>query len=94
MACNTCRAVPRPKKHSFLVIMVDSLTNREGQCVIQSECPHGMQEHMDGLASKGSLLVVDPRTPDEMFVMSNPLVTHVDAKIAAHIPIRDVDLIN
>lgn len=88
MACNSCRAMPHGKKHSFLVIMVDAETNREGHCIIQSECSHGMQEKVSWLASKSQLTVVDPRNR-EAFSMAHPVVAHIDAKIAAHIPIAD-----
>lgn len=76
------------RKHSYLLTLMDKQTNREGRCVIQSECAHGMQEWVEYLASKAALNVVDPET-DETFLMSDPLVLLVDDKAAAHIPLVD-----
>lgn len=89
MTCNQCGESPRlAKKHSYLVIMVDSVTHREGHCIMQSECAHGMQEKVNWYASKAQLTVIDPSNR-EAFLMMNPVIAHIDAKIAAHIPIAD-----
>lgn len=85
--CLDCRP-PARKQHSYLLTLMDKQTNREGRCVIQSDCPHGMQEWVEYLASQAALNVVDPGT-DETFLMSDPMVVNVDDKTAAHIPLVD-----
>jgi hypothetical protein len=77
-----------PEKHSYLIDLIDTETNRWGKCVFQSECPHGMQEWAEYLASRGDLEVTDPIT-GEKFLMAHPQVMGVDARAAAHIPIVD-----
>lgn len=86
--CDTCWALPQPmKKHSYLVTLIDSATGKLGRCIVQSECPHGMQEYLQDLAGHGSLSVMDER--DEEFPMDNPTVVGIDIEAAAHIPIVD-----
>jgi hypothetical protein len=77
-----------PEKHSYLIDLIDTETNRWGKCVFQSECPHGMQEWAEYLAFRGDLEVTDPVT-GEKFLMLHPRVMGVDARAAAHIPIVD-----
>jgi hypothetical protein len=76
------------EKHSYLIDLLDTETARWGQCVFQSECPHGMQEWAEYLASKNDLHVVGPVTK-EKFQMRHPQVMKVDPHAAAHIPIVD-----
>jgi len=76
------------EKHSYLIDLIDTETDRWGKCVFQSECPHGMQEWAEFLAARGDLEVIDPNT-GEKFLMSHPKVMGVDARAAAHIPIVD-----
>lgn len=88
MACDMCWAVPQPpKKHSYLVHLLDAETARWGKCIIQSECAHGMQEWVEYLASTGQLRVND--NEGEEFLMSHPKVMHIDPKAAAHVPVVD-----
>lgn len=89
MACPLCW-VPSPQapgRHSYLIELTDDKTGRWGRCVFQSDCPHGMQEWAEYLASRSDLWVHDER--DERFLMLHPRVVHVDALAAAHLPIVD-----
>lgn len=88
MACDLCWTISGPlPKRSFLVEVVDSVTNRFGRCVVQSECPHGMQEWMQSLANAGQLAVHDEN--DEKFWPTSPMVVNIDDKAVAHLPIVD-----
>ena len=88
MACDICWTVPGPQpKRSFLIEIVDSETNRFGRCVVQSECPHGMQEWMETLAQAGQLVLHD--LDDEKFWSTTPVVVNIDDKAVAHLPIVD-----
>ena len=87
MACN-CWALPRPaRKHSYLVHLVEENTNRAGRTIVQSECPHGMQEFLRAIASTGELVVHDYQGNE--FSMDHPIVINIDDRSAAHLPIVD-----
>lgn len=96
MACNICWALPQPpKKHSYLLVLVDAVTGREGWIIMQSECAHGAQEWVESIAVAGGVDAADPSKVDpitgdnEHFLMMAPRVIEVDDKRAAHIPIVD-----
>lgn len=94
MACDLCWAVPQPaKKHSYLVHLLDAKTNEVGLTIVQTPCVHDVQEWLQDVASRGDLVVVNPAT-EERFTMRNPMVMHIDAEAAAHIPIVDPDPVN
>jgi len=61
--------------HSYLVTMLDRVTGEECRIVVQSRCPHGMQEFVDRLAAEGRLPI------------SFPVVIDIDDRAARHIPI-------
>jgi len=61
--------------HSYLVTMLDRLTGEECRAIVQSECPHGMQAFVDGLAAQGQLAI------------ASPVVIDIDEHVARHIPI-------
>lgn len=63
--------------NSYLVIMLDQVTGQESRIVVQSDCPHGMQEFVNDLAAKGAL-------PTD-----NPLIVCIDEHAARHVPIVD-----
>jgi len=46
--------------HSYLVTLLDRLTGAEHRIVVQSDCPHGMQQFVDGLALDGKLPLDNP----------------------------------
>lgn len=64
--------------HSYLVTMVDRITGEHQRIIVQSDCPHGMQEYIDRQVSKGNS---DIRLP-------NPVVIDIDDRTARHIPLR------
>jgi hypothetical protein len=90
--CENCVVTPRPRKHSYLIQLLDTETARWGRCVIQSECPHGMQEWVSYLATRNELYVHDE--DGEKFLMLHPLVMDVDHQTAAHLPLKDPDPVN
>jgi hypothetical protein len=61
--------------HSYLVTMLDELTGEECRIIVQSSCPSGMQEFVEGLAREGKLSI------------SCPVVMDVDERIARHVPV-------
>lgn len=91
MNCELCEVVGQPqKKRSYLVFLLDALTCDEGVTVVQSECACDMQEWLQNVASvSGGLKVGRPGAMDEYFLMHRPIVTHIDAESAAHIPVVD-----
>lgn len=90
MACDICWAIPQlQEKQSYLVHLVDKITNRAGLFIMQSECTHDTQEWVQGLADNGSLVVTNPDDHSDQFSMANPVVVHVDDKAARHIPLVD-----
>lgn len=63
--------------NSYLVTMLDRITGEQCRVIVQSDCVHGMQAFVDGLAAKGQLSI------------TNPVVIDVDERSARHIPIVD-----
>lgn len=89
MSCSQCWSFPQPRqKRNYLLHLIDVDTSRWGRCVVQSECPHGMQEEMDRLARKMGGLIVNDENGNE-FTMTRPVVVDIDTKAAAHLPIID-----
>lgn len=86
MACELCWITPA-QKHSYLVHLIDTETNRWGRCIVQSECSCDMQEWLTHLAAIGNLSVHDEN--DEKFTMTHPLVIDIDTESAAHLPLVD-----
>ena len=80
-----CSAAQPPEKHSYLIDLVDSKTNKGGRCIVQSECEHGMQEWITELGHQGVLVVVD--AAGKKFTMLDPIVLNIDPEKAAHIPL-------
>lgn len=87
--CHECPSIPSPSdKKSYLLYLFDSADMKLGWCVVQSECPHGMQEFITDLAKKnGGLIVHDNH--GQKFTMHHPEVLKIDDKAAAHLPIVD-----
>ena len=95
MSCNQCWSFPQPRqpKRNYLVHLIDAQTGQLGRCVVQSECPHGMQEWLDELTHKmGGLIANDERGRE--VTMAHPRVVDIDAKGAAHLTILDSDPVN
>lgn len=91
MACE-CGTVPAPReKHSYLIELLDAETNLWGRCVVQAECPCGIQEWLQRVADTGGLKVdrISHGTTRGKFLMYHPRVMKIDAKRAAHVPIVD-----
>lgn len=87
-SCEICWTVPQPqKKHSYLVTLIDSVTAKTGQIVMQTTCTHDAQEWVEGLAATGSLVITDDS--GESWNMDHPTIVNIDAKAAAHIPLVD-----
>lgn len=88
MSCSHCVTILQPRgKHNYLVQLVDDETGKWGRCIVQSECPHEMQEWMDHLAEQAQLWVHDQN--DEQFLMLHPRVLDIDDRVASHLPIAD-----
>jgi hypothetical protein len=80
-----------PKKHSFLVTLIDAETLEEGVTVVQAvSADDGLQEFLQGIATySGGLLVGRSLQSDERFLMYHPVIVDIDADAAAHIPLVD-----
>lgn len=91
MSCNVCSS--QPELHSYLVHLVDEVTNKAGRTVVQSPCQHDIQQWLSEVAlEQGGLMVEDYH--ENLFSMTKPRVLHVDAEAAAHIPLRDPNPVN
>lgn len=64
---------------SYLVTVIDKVTGDVQQVIVQASCTHGLQEVIEKGAAAGKL--AEPTT--------HPVVVDVDARRAAHIPLRD-----
>lgn len=80
-----------PRKHSYLVHLLDADTLQEGLTIVQASCTHGIQELLTGIATHNGGLLVGRSLSDEddLFTMLKPRVMHIDAETAAHIPLVD-----
>lgn len=89
--CQICWTLPAPaSKHSYLIYLVDEVTNKGGYTIFQSSCPHGMQEWAQELAEHGNLVVVESLEDGApSFNVTAPRVIMIDSEAAAHIPIVD-----
>lgn len=63
---------------NYLVTMVDRVTGRHQRVIVQSDCPHGMQEYIDHLVTEGSTEIR----------LAHPVVIYIDDRTARHIPLR------
>jgi hypothetical protein len=81
---------PQPK-HSYLVHLLDAMTLEEGLTVVQASSTDGIQELLQGIAhySGGLLVGCSLSGENDLFTMHNPVVMHIDAETAAHIPLVD-----
>lgn len=59
---------------NYLVTLVDQETGELQRIVVQSECPHGMQEYVDSLSD---------------LKLAHPVVVDIDEYSARHIPLVD-----
>lgn len=84
--CQKCTPSPAVDKKSYLLYLFDTEQIKLGWCVVQSECPHGMQEFITDLGKAG--LIVHDHDGNK-FTMYHPEVIKMDDKAAAHLPISD-----
>lgn len=64
--------------HNYLVTMVDRVTGEHQRVIVQSDCPHGMQEYIDQQVSRGNSDIT----------LAHPVVIDIDDRTARHIPAR------
>lgn len=64
--------------HNYLVTIVDRVTGEQQQVIVQSDCPHGMQEYIDSQIAGGSADIG----------LAHPVVVDIDERKARHIPLR------
>lgn len=64
--------------HSYLVTMVDRVTGEHQQVIVQSDCPHGMQEYIDQQRLEA----------DSVIRLAHPVVIDIDDRAVRHVPIR------
>lgn len=64
--------------HNYLVTMVDRVTGEHQRVIVQSDCPHGMQEYIDQQVIGGNSDIT----------LANPVVIDIDDRIARHVPVR------